>query len=219
MSDAAQEFYTRWAGLYDAVARYTPGVPGMRTRVADALDLDLGDTVVEMGCGTGANLGYLRERVGPEGTVVGVDFSPGALDRAAEHVTSEGWENVHLVRGDATRPPIADVDAVLGTFVVGMFADPDEVVERWCDLVGPGGRIALLNAARSRRPYGPLVNLPFRGLVRVSTPGKRGHGTPPHVLLDRRIEAGHAALERRCERTVHEERLLGLLRLAAGRVS
>ena len=221
---SAQEFYTRWAELYDAIARYTPGVAGFRARTADALALELGDTVVEMGCGTGANLGYLRERVGPEGAVVGVDFSPGVLDRAAEHVARNGWDNVHLVRGDATQAPIDGADAVLATFVVGMFADPGEVVDRWCDLLGPGGRIALLNASRSRRPYGPLVNLPFRGFVRVSTPGKRergrgrGRNMPAHELLDRRIEVGHAAVERRCERTVHEDRALGLLRLVAGRV-
>jgi phosphatidylethanolamine/phosphatidyl-N-methylethanolamine N-methyltransferase len=218
---SAQEFYSRWAGLYDQVSRRIPGVAGARTRAADALSLELGDTVVEMGCGTGANLGYLRERVGPEGTVVGVDFSPGVLDRAAAHVAHNGWRNVHLVRGDATRPPVAEaeVDAVLATFVVGMFSDPAGVVDRWCDLLGAGGRIALLNAARSRRPYGPLVNAPFRAFVLVSTPGKRSLETPAHELLDRRVEAGHAAVERRCERTVHEERALGLLRLAAGRVS
>lgn len=215
---SAQEFYSRWAALYDLVSRRTPGVPRTRARVADALGLELGDTVVEMGCGTGANLERLRDRVGPEGTVVGVDFSPGVLDRAADHVARNGWRNVHLVRGDATHPPVDEADAVLATFVVGMFADPAGVVERWCDLLGPGGRIALLNAARSRRPYGPLVNLPFRGFVRVSTPERRRLETPAHELLDRRVEAGHAALDRRCERVVHEEHALGLLRLAAGRV-
>lgn len=216
---SAQEFYSRWAGLYDHVSRKMPGIAGMRAYTANAMELELGDTVVEMGCGTGANLGYLRERVGPEGMVIGVDFSPGVLDRAADHVARNGWHNVHLVRGDATRPPIAGADAVLSTFVVGMFSDPEAVVDRWCDLLGPGGRIALLNATRSRRPYAPLVNAPFRAFVLVSTPGKRRFETPAHELLDRRVEAGHAAVERHCERAVHEDHLLGLLRLAAGRVS
>lgn len=214
---SAPKFYTRWADLYDLIVRRTPGITGLRARTADALNLDFGDTVIEMGCGTGANLGYLRERVGPEGTVVGVDFSAGVLDRAADHLTREGWENVHLVRGDATRPPIRDADAILGTFVVGMFADPTAVVGRWCDLLGPGRRVALLNAARSRRWYGPLVNVPFRGFVFASTPGRRRLADPTR-LLDQRVEAGHAEIERRCERTIHEEHVLGLVQLAAGRV-
>lgn len=214
---SAPEFYTRWATLYDLIARRTPGVADLRGRVADALDLELGDTVVEMGCGTGANLAFLREEVGPEGVVIGVDFSAGVLDRAAGHIDGEGWENVHLVRGDATRPPIREADAVLATFVVGMFAEPAGVVEGWCDLVGSGGTVGLLNAARSRRWYGPLVNLPFRAFVLASTPDKRRLDDPSE-LLDRRVEAGHAAVERRCERTIHEEGALGIVRLSTGRV-
>lgn len=214
---SAAAFYTRWAGLYDHVSRTVPGIDALRARTARALDLDLGDVVVEMGCGTGANLAYLREAVGPEGTVVGVDFSAGVLRRAREHVEREGWENVHLVRGDATGPPLRGADAVVATFVVGMFAEPDRAVDGWCDLVGPGGRIALLNAARSRRAYGPLVNPPFRAFVYVSTPGKRRLDDPT-ALLDRRIDTAHATVERRCERTVHDEGALGLVRLTAGRV-
>ncbi len=214
---SASAFYTRWAALYDHVSRSIPGVAGLRGQTAEALALELGDTVIEMGCGTGANLAYLREEVGPEGTVVGVDFSRGVLDRAAAHVESEGWENVHLVRGDATRPPIREADAVIATFVVGMFSDPAEVVEGWCDLVGSGGSVALLNAASSRRAYGPVVNAPFSAFVYASTPGRRRLDDPT-ALLDRRVEAAHAAVERRCERTIHEEGALGLVRLAAGRV-
>lgn len=213
----ASGFYTRWATLYDHVSRSIPGIARLRERTAEALDLELGDTVMEMGCGTGANLAYLREEVGPEGTVVGVDFSEGVLDRAATHVESEGWENVHLVRGDATAAPLRAADAVGATFVVGMFSDPERVVEGWCDLVGSGGSVALLNAASSRRAYGPVVNAPFRAFVYASTPGRRRLDDPT-ALLDRRIETAHTALERRCERTIHEEGALGLVRLSAGRV-
>lgn len=214
---SAADFYTRWADLYDHVSRSIPGIAGLRRRTAEALELELGDTVVEMGCGTGANLAYLREEVGPEGTVIGVDFSAGVLDRAREHVDSEGWENVHLVRGDATAPPLRGADAVVATFVVGMFPDPESVVGDWCEFVGPGGRVALLNAARSRRAYGPVVNLPFRAFVYASTPHKRRFDDPTG-MLDERVAAGHGALERRCERTVHDDGALGLVRLTAGRV-
>lgn len=214
---SAAAFYTRWADLYDHVSRSIPGIAGLRRRTAEALDLELGDVVVEMGCGTGANLAYLREEVGPEGTVVGVDFSAGVLDRAREHVTREGWRNVHLVRGDATAPPVQGADAVVATFVIGMFSDPQRVVEGWCEFVGSGGTVALLNATRSRRAYGPVVNLPFRAFVYASTPGKRRFDDPTGVL-DRRVAAGHRTVERRCDRTVHDDGALGLVRLTAGHV-
>ena len=88
MSDdvgATQSFYGRWARAYDLLAT-APGVDSWRDRAADALALEPGDTVVEMGCGTGANFSHLRERVGAEGRVVGVDLTRGMLRRARERV-------------------------------------------------------------------------------------------------------------------------------------
>ena len=102
---AAQSFYTRYARIYDLVARHTPGVERLRDRVVDALDPRPGETVVEMGCGTGANLPHLRERIGPGGRVVGLDFAPGALAVARDRTAR--WENVVVARADARRPPVA----------------------------------------------------------------------------------------------------------------
>ena len=216
---SAQAFYTRWARLYDVVARYTPGIRGLRERTVDVLAPAEGDTVVEFGCGTGANLPYLRERVGPEGTVVGVDFAPGVLSLARERVARHGWENVYLLRGDATRPPIERADAVLATFVMGMLRDPDAVVRQWGDLVGSGGRLCLLDLARTTRPGLTPLNALFRGLTVVSSPGSRtDYETPPTRRLDERVAAAHRALFDVCrdrERSLHA---LGFARLTAGTV-
>lgn len=215
----AQQFYGRWAGVYDGLCRYAPGLDSVRASAADALALRPGDTVVEMGCGTGANFRHLRERVGPEGQVVGVDFTRGMLARARERIEKRDWENVAVVRADAERPPIRDeVDAVLATFVVGMFDDPAAVVDGWLDLLAPGGRMGLLDATRSDRLAGRPLNAAFRAFVVASAPGKRrAYEEPPWELLDRRVEAARDALTRRIEITVDEEAALGFLRLTAGR--
>ncbi|POG53655.1 class I SAM-dependent methyltransferase [Haloferax marisrubri] len=219
-SSVAQSFYTRWATLYDALARRAPGVGSVRTEAADALALAPGETVVEMGCGTGANLPYLAERVGPEGTVVGIDFSPGVLDVARERTRE--YPNVHLVRADATRPPVApeleeSPDAVLATFVSGMFDDPAAVVSSWADLVGPGGRLCLVDLAettdRRWRPLNPV----FRALVRVTAPpGSRTMRASPTRMLNRRLVAAHRALESRCRVTHQTTHALGFARVRAG---
>ncbi|NHN57728.1 MULTISPECIES: class I SAM-dependent methyltransferase [Halorussus] len=217
---AAQRFYGRWADLYDVLARSTPGLGRLRARVADALALDPGDTVVEMGCGTGANFPHLRERVGPEGRVVGVDFTQGMLVRARDRIDREGWRNVHCVRGDATsvafrEPP----DAVLATFVVGMLGDPAAEVNRWADTVAPGGRLALLDAAQTTRWFGWPVNRAFRGLVVASSPsGVDAYEAPPWTVLDGRVAAARRALRERAAATTHEEHALGVVRLTAGRI-
>ena len=142
----AARCYTRYAGVYDRIATDAPFVAGLRERVADALALGRGDVVVEMGCGTGANFPVLRDRVGPGGTVIGLDVSAGVVERARTRIERAGWRNVHVARADATRPPLGvgrsddggvpgEVDAVLATFVTGMLADPAAAVDDWCRLV------------------------------------------------------------------------------------
>jgi ubiquinone/menaquinone biosynthesis C-methylase UbiE len=220
MSDhaAVQTFYGRWARLYDVLAT-APGVRSWRERTADALGLVPGDTVVEMGCGTGANFPHLRERVGPTGRVVGVDLAPGMLARARDRVRRRGWENVHVAVGDATRAPLGGgVDAVLATFVVGMLSEPAETIRGWLDLLGPGGRLALLNAGRSDRLAGAPLNAAFRLFVRLNAVGGRTARESPARSLEARFGAASAALAERGE-LVEQRRLgLGFLRLVAAEV-
>ncbi|WP_306056840.1 class I SAM-dependent methyltransferase [Natronococcus wangiae] len=218
--ETAQEFYGRWARLYDLIARRTPGIPTLRCRAAAACRLERGDTVVEMGCGTGANLPYLREQVGPDGTVVGIDFTRPVLERARE-LTAD-YDNVHVVRGDATRPPVdGDVDAILATFVVGMLSDPAGAVDDWCDLVGPGGRVVLANAARSDAWYAPPVNAVFRAIVVLSTPPttKLRYADDPHLRLDEKIDTAHARLRERSAAVADETHVFGVVRLTGGRIA
>ena len=227
MSDLAvtQAFYSRWARLYDVLAT-APGVRSWRAAVADALGLARGDTVVEMGCGTGANLPHLRARVGSAGRVVGIDLTAGMLDRARARVEKRGWENVHLVRGDARRPPIeGPVNAVLATFVVGMFHDPGSVVTDWLGLLGDDGRIALLNATRSPHGMAAPLNLAFRVFVRLSTPGGAKPGSSPDApsptaVLEERIADAGAAVDAGTATSTSTSRLLagGFVRLHSGEV-
>ncbi|PSP61515.1 alkanonic acid methyltransferase, partial [Halobacteriales archaeon QH_8_67_36] len=143
----SENFYERWATVYDRVAGL-PGLRSWRASAVDALDPSPGDTVVEMGSGTGANVPELRERVGPAGRVVGLDVTAEMLRAARRHPDRAG-PGVEYLRADATRPPVRDVDAVLGTFVAGIFPDPAAAVDTWCDCLVPGGRVALLNFQRS----------------------------------------------------------------------
>jgi ubiquinone/menaquinone biosynthesis C-methylase UbiE len=215
--DLTHTFYGRCAQLYDLVAT-APGVGSWRDRAVDALALAPGDTVVEMGCGTGANFPYLRERVGSEGRVVGVDVVPAMLGRARRRIDRTGWENVHAVCGDAARPPVAGADAVISTFLVGMLDAPGTAVHEWVRLVRPGGRLAVLNAGRSDRPVALPLNLLLRAFVRLTAPGNRTRRAAPVRALEARwTEARDALLEGTVD---HREAQfgLGLVRLASGRV-
>ncbi len=215
MADS-RRFYGRWARLYDLIAA-APGVRSWRERAVTALDLSPGDTVVEMGCGTGANVPFLREQVGPGGRVVGIDVTRETLRRARDHDARTG-PGVHYLHGDATRPPVAGIDTVLATFVVGIFPDPAGVVERWCDLVGPGGRVALLNFQRSDRRIAAPLNLAFEGFVRLSAPGGRLSRSSQAAAFEQRVGTAREALRRRTDETLSETFAGGYLGLLAGDV-
>ncbi|GGL35749.1 hypothetical protein GCM10009037_19220 [Halarchaeum grantii] len=199
--DRTLAFYDRWAYLYGPLVRSIPGVSGVRDAAVDALDVAAGDTVVDVGCGTGANLARLREHVGETGRVVGLDASRGMLARARR-----AGGNAALVRGDATRPPVGGgVDAVFASFVVGVLDDAAAAVRAWCDLLEPGNRLVLVEATTSAHPAGRLANPLFRAFVRAGAPG-----TPAGAArtLDATVERAHAAARERATRC-DERRLFG----------
>lgn len=219
---AVTEFYGRWAALYDRIAT-APGVGRWRRAAAERVARP-GDTVVEMGCGTGANLPYLCERVGSDGRVVGVDVTRPLLERARTRVAAH--DNAEVVEGDATRPPVADADAVIATFVCGMFESPAAVVDDWCDLVGPGGRIALMDATASQKPWGRPLNPPFRAFTAASAPTGSvadvvrafAPRSDADALLSRRVAESREALVERAENRRFDEFALGFVGLLSGTV-
>lgn len=221
---AAAAFYSRWAHVYDLVARRTPLVRGLRRRTVAATRLERGDTVVEVGCGTGANLPVLAREVGPTGRVVGVDVSRGAVERARR--TARGYPQVDVLLGDARDPPVAglegvdDVDAVLATFLVGMLEEPVAAVECWCDLVAPGGHVVLLHLRRSEGRLAPLANAGLEVATRISTPpaSQLRYDADLTAVLDRRVRAAHDALRERAAATVTESHVLDLVELTGGRI-
>ncbi|MDX1745872.1 MAG: methyltransferase domain-containing protein [Halobacteriales archaeon] len=216
---AVTTFYGRIARVYDLVATHTPGIPALRRRAVEALALSPGDTVVEMGCGTGANLPYLRQAVGPDGRVVGIDLTPGMLRRARQRVDRHGWRNVHVARADADAAPFQAVDGVLATFVVGMLADPGAAIDRWVSLV-PEGRIALVDATRSESPTARPLNGVFRAFVTLTTPpaGRLRYDVSPTMVLDDRVTGARNSLATTGEITVDDRLAFGFIRLTAARI-
>lgn len=108
----------------------------------DMLAPATGDTVVDIGCGTGLLAEELARAVGPNGRVIGVDPSA-AMRRAAEKRLS-GRTQVTLAEGTATALPVESASADRAVSV--------QVFEYLDDLPG-----ALAEAARVLRPNGRLV--------------------------------------------------------------
>lgn len=103
--------YGLGARVYDAVSgeRFVYRV-GRVAGVA-ALRLKPGDTVLDLGCGTGLNLPLIIDRVGPTGLVVGVDRSTEMLRMARRRVARHAWRNVRLLQADVADLSSADLVA------------------------------------------------------------------------------------------------------------
>jgi SAM-dependent methyltransferase len=86
--------YGRAAAAYDS---RTASYQSYRDEIVAELPLRPGDTVLDVGCGTGLCFAALRERIGPGGRIVGVDAAPDMLAVASARVAAAGWDNVVLV--------------------------------------------------------------------------------------------------------------------------
>ena len=94
--------YALGAPVYDVLSGERPVYRVGRLAGIDALRLSPGDTVVDLGCGTGLNFPLLMERIGPGGLLVGVDRSHEMLRVAHRRVVRRGWDNVRLMGADAS---------------------------------------------------------------------------------------------------------------------
>lgn len=113
--------YRRRAGHYDL--ELLPFEP-FRAEAIGLLDLHDGDTVLDVGCGTGLSFAALELRIGPRGRIIGVDPSPDMLARAGSRVTQHHWSNVELVRACAADAALEGrADAALFHFTHDVLQD------------------------------------------------------------------------------------------------
>ncbi|MCU1462827.1 MAG: UbiE/COQ5 family methyltransferase [Acidimicrobiales bacterium] len=121
----------------------------------DALHVEPGDRVLDVGCGPGTTAIELAERVGPGGVVVGVDISPAMVAAATRRAAAAGVTNVRFVVADAqTETMVQGFDAAYSRFGVMFFSDPVAAFANIGGALRPGGRLACV-------VWGPLTDNPW----------------------------------------------------------
>jgi ubiquinone/menaquinone biosynthesis C-methylase UbiE len=172
---------TSFRGVRPALFDFFAGGVSREFRAAAVrrLALQPGETVIDLGCGSGLSLSLLVKAVGPEGHVIGVDASPDMLARARQRVEARGWRGVELAEAFAQDfQPTAPVDAVLACNVNQLICS-SEVMESAVAWLKPGGRIV---AAGSRR--GPGFGGFLRALsLRVTIPLMQRERSAVHWIL------------------------------------
>lgn len=201
--------YQRYARKYDlAVKLYRLiglHIERCRSRAVELLRLQPGNCVVDLGCGTGLNFPLLIQNIGPEGRLIGVDFSSAMLACAHEKVDRLGWRNVELIEADIAAYDFPDdVNAVLSTGVFGYVGGRERVIEEISHAVVAGGRVAIVDGKRPDRWPTWL----FKLFVWLSS---------PFGLTEQYFDAGSWRLvERFFQDTTFEEVYGGLLYISAG---
>ena len=169
------------ATVYEAAARFYDAFSGEglvysagRQRGIALLGLRPGDTVLDLGCGTGLNFALLVAAVGPTGTVIGLDRSANMLKVARSRVEENGWASVRLIEADATTfdpalvaadlPAAAygHVDAVFSSYALSVIGNWPPAWKRMRALLKPGGRAGIVDMqlpVGRGRLFSPLARL------------------------------------------------------------
>jgi ubiquinone/menaquinone biosynthesis C-methylase UbiE len=185
-SDAsAREVHTRghvlhWAGLYDVFANLcTLGRAGaVREHTADLARLRLGDAVLDVGCGTGELAQRAFARVGPTGSVCGIDPSPEMIALARQKAARRGLSIDYRVAAIEALPfPDKCFDDVLSSLMMHHLPADLKVlglaeVRR---VLKPDGRVLIADFAR---PRGRLWFLSLPLLIHAGG-GQATHTLPP----------------------------------------
>lgn len=201
MAHGAAGHYDHFSRRYDLAALV---IRPLQRRAVRELRLRPGDTVYDLGCGTGLLLEELVKAVGPGGKVIAVDFSEGMLAVAKARAERHGWKNVELVQADLTTyvpPKVAD--AAIFCLSLSVIPSYEDVLKNAIGFVKPGGRIVVADSwKRTGRWYHRLSNayIDFKA---------------PYVSADPDNKVGEC-MERHVEGVVVTENLFGVWSIAAG---
>jgi ubiquinone/menaquinone biosynthesis C-methylase UbiE len=135
--------YNATADAYDHPANSFWARFGRRT--VERLDLRSGQLVLDVCCGSGASAIPAAEKVGPEGSVLGVDLSERLLALARAKANALQLRNIEFRLGDLLdlRQPAAHFDAVVCVFGVFFVPDIAAAVRALWHVVRPGGKLAI----------------------------------------------------------------------------
>ena len=116
--------------------------------------------MVDLGCGTGANLPMLVDAVGPTGRIHAIDLSPNMLSKARRLAKRRGWTNIEFIEGDVRTAALPDeISGVMAVYALEMLSDNAAVIERVVLKLVVGGRFALLGLKEPSRWPRWLVDL------------------------------------------------------------
>jgi len=173
--------YEARAATYDfELALFEP----IRGLAIDRLELQPGETVLDVGCGTGLSLEGLQRRVGATGHVVGIEQCPAMIARAGNRICEQANANVDLICAPAEEADIRrDADAALFHFTHDVLRRP-AALDRVLRHLKPGARMVACGLQWAS-PWAVPVNLFVWGAALRSVSSMQGLERPWSLLAER----------------------------------
>ncbi|WP_225730432.1 MULTISPECIES: class I SAM-dependent methyltransferase [unclassified Nocardia] len=139
----------------------------------DAAEVAKGATAADIGFGGGAGLPLLLNRVGPDGSVHGIELSPDMLAHARRRYAAEiAADRLRITAGSLTELPLADasLDAAITVNTIYFIDDLDSVCAELVRVIRPGGRLVVGIGdpeVMARMPFAPYGNITLRPVPEV----------------------------------------------------
>lgn len=186
---AAYDGHRRWlvplAGLLlfagvSACSEEAPSFEEETARIAQALELEPGLTVADVGAGKGQYSAFLADTVGSTGAVYATEVAEDLLEDIRKAVG--GRQNVTVILGsqDSTELPAACCDRILLRRVYHHFEEPQAMLGSLLASLKPGGMIAVVDFLRESSELGRPD----------ATPHDHEHGVRIHHLTEQMEQAG-----------------------------
>lgn len=179
-------YYKLHAEIYDATRwMFLFG----RQEIVDDLQIQSGDTVLEIGCGTGHNFERIQRAIGSSGSLIGVDCSAPMLEKCRARIRKRGWQNIRLIDTEYGVAPVeaGKVDAILMSYSLSMIHDWREALTCARAELRESGRIGVvdfcleptgihstlfahwlaINHVDAARPHGRILRYLFESQVYV----------------------------------------------------
>lgn len=104
-----------------------------------------GDVVVDLGSGAGNDAFVARSVAGPQGKVIGIDFTEKMIAKARANAEKLGYDNVQFRYGDIEEIPVDDnvADVVVSNCVLNLVPDKQKAFKETYRILKPGGHFSV----------------------------------------------------------------------------
>ena len=173
--EEVRELYGRLAWIYDV---FTDFEPAHHREAVNLADIQPGECVLEVACGTGRATRMIAEQMAETGRFHAVDLTPGMLRRASRRLAKAGLlDRVDLRLADAADLPFEDAtfDVLYNGYMLDLVDSGDipAILTEFRRVLKPGGRLVLVNMSKREKGKTLYELLYEKGLLAFASGGCR----------------------------------------------